>query len=276
MLGNALQQACKDAAINCAALKRTDINFKDRKQLIERIDKFDVLIHAGANTNVERCELDPYSAYKDNTLLTEVLSSACYKSHVKFVYISSTGVYGVGKDEPYHEYDVTVPTTHYHRSKLLGELAALQSNASLVVRTGWLFGGSTHNPKNFVAARLKEASLAQGIIRSNNQQQGNPTYVMDLASRLLEIIKNDLTGIFNCVNEGVASRLDYVRAIIELAAIPIEVEPIPASNFKRVANVSHNEAAINLKLMQCGYEPMADWKSSLSKYVSLISAGGFQ
>jgi dTDP-4-dehydrorhamnose reductase len=63
----------------------------------------DVVIHAAANTNVEACELDPSTCYRDNLLMTEQLAEVCLLERRKLVFISSTGVYGPQKKEPYAE-----------------------------------------------------------------------------------------------------------------------------------------------------------------------------
>ena len=79
-------------------------------------------------------------------------------------------------------------------------------------------------------------------------------------------------GIFNCVNDKVASRFDYVRAIIECTGLKTKVLPATADKFIRSAPVSNNEAAVNLRAEKLNYTPLPDWSVSLSKYIdSLLS-----
>ena len=130
---------------------RHNFSWKSHKLNIDQFVGFDYIIHAAANTNVEACELDPISCYKDNALLTDRLAYAASEAKCKFIYISSTGIYGTEKiSEPYSEYDKVNPTTHHHRAKWLGEQAVNKyiKNA-LIIRTGWIFGGKPDNPKNF-------------------------------------------------------------------------------------------------------------------------------
>lgn len=188
LLGGAVLSACAEREWGCEALGRDLVDFRHPMGVQESLWGYDVLIHAAANTNVEVCEVQPDECYADNTLLTEVLAAAAKKCGVRFVYISSTGVYGENKVEPYNEYDQIWPTTHHHRSKQLGEKAALNTGDSLVIRTGWLFGGAPENKKNFVARIIEEAKKSNGVIYSNSEQRGNPTYVNDIASCLLQLI----------------------------------------------------------------------------------------
>ena len=267
MLGQAVITAAGEIGFVCDSLSRASVNVRKPSDLIPLMADYDVFIHAAANTNVEQCEKDPMACYRDNTFLTEVVASVAANADVKMVYISSTGVYGAGKDSPYHEYDETVPLTHHHKSKLLGEAFVGKCRSSLIIRTGWLFGGSAENPKNFVAARLREAALSCGPISSNSEQRGNPTYVRDLAGRVLSLICDAQSGVFNCVNEGVASRFDYVSAILSCAGSVTAVEPTRAGSFNRLAKVSNNESAINMKMDYAGYDHMPEWRESLSRYI---------
>lgn len=268
LLGSAIKEACTLRNWTCKIVSRDAVNFRNPQSIEIILEECDVMIHAAANTNVEGCEIDPHSCYRDNTLMTEIIAEAAARRGVQLVYISSTGVYGDAKDQPYHEYDLTRPTTHHHMSKRLGEKATLKFRDSLVIRTGWLFGGSYLNSKNFVARRIEEAALSDGVIYSNSEQRGNPTYIKDLAQYLFRLIEDGQHGIFNCVNKGVASRMEYVAKIVESTGFLVDVRPSTASSFNRLAKVSNNEMAINLKLLQCGYEELPDWKESLTRYIS--------
>ncbi|CAM3858454.1 hypothetical protein PAHA111176_23320 [Parendozoicomonas haliclonae] len=210
----------------------------------------------------------PEMCYRDNVLLTELLAHACYHAHVRMVFISSTGIYGNHKAEPYHEYDSVQPTTQHHRSKWLAEGEILKwLPGALVIRTGWLFGGEPEAKKNFVARRIEEGLLANQKINSNKTQVGNPTFSNDLAERILTLLKNQQVGIMNCVNEGAVSRFDYVKQIMLMADIPIDVIPCSANSFGRQAKVSNNEAAQNLKMELLGYPAMRSWQDALREYV---------
>ena len=251
-------------------LDRNTFSWTNHDENIKNFAGTDCIIHAAANTDAEACELNPEKCYKDNTLFTERLAFAASQLDCKFVYVSSTGIYGTAKlYEPYSEYDTVKPTTHHHQSKWLGENAVSKyGKNSLIVRTGWVFGGSTNNPKNFVARRIEEAlSLKNKQIYSNSEQKGVPTYVLDFATRLYELIKKGEVGTFNLVNNGTASRFDYVSKIIEFAQLDVEVLPISSTVFDRKAKVSNNETAIPLKMIQMGYETLPEWTESLEVYI---------
>lgn len=230
-----------------------------------------MLIHAAANTNVEQCEVDPEACYRDNLLLSELVAQAAAIAGVRVVYVSSTGVYGSHETTPYSEYSRVLPTTHHHRAKLLGEEAVLrQGPRNLIIRTGWLFGGRLDNPKNFVARRVEEMRLALAngtTVSSNSQQRGVPTSTADVARRTLALVEAECAGVFNCVNSGAASRLEYVEAIAEAVGLPVSIVPTNAAAFNRKARVSDNETAVNWRMNAIGFAPMPEWRDSLARYI---------
>lgn len=251
-----------------------------RERLRAVVADADAVIHAAANTNVEVCELDPAVCYRDNLLLSEQVAEACQLEARKLVFISSTGVYGPRQELPYAEYDLAEPPTHHHRAKHLAEQSVLAfSRRNLVLRTGWLFGGSALKPKNFVARRLEEAAAALQAGRTemaaNPLQRGNPSFTDDVADRLLQALDRDESGLFNAVNTGHASRLAYVQAILDAAGLPLRAVPaVGDGGFKRVARVSPNESALNWRFDALGYAPLPDWKTSLTRYVVALRAHG--
>lgn len=279
LLGGAVIEAAAARGHPCQALARPRLGDVSGdafggtavSALAAQLRGCDLLIHAAANTNVEQCETDPDSCYRDNFLLTELLAQAAAQAGVPMLFVSSTGLYGTGSDAPYREYERAEPTTHHHRSKLLAEHSVLAAAAgNLVVRTGWLFGGAPSNPKNFVARRIDEARQAAAggrHLESNAQQRGVPSWSGDVAARMLELAAAGVGGVVNCVNSGNASRYDYVRAVVDLAGIAVEVRPSTAAGFNRKARVSPNEMADNWKMRMLGWPEMPDWRDSLRTYL---------
>lgn len=274
LLGEALTRALYERGHTVRNLQRETIWASTLKELRATLSGFSLLIHAAANTDVEQCEMQPQACYRDNVLMTELLASAAGVLSLPMVFVSSTGIYGTAKREPYCEFDAVHPTTHHHRSKYLAEQEVLRQNPrNLIIRTGWLFGGRADNPKNFVARRLEElkraAQSGQPVV-SNAEQFGSPSSSDDVAMRLLELAEQGRTGVYNCVNAGQASRHAYVAEIGRLANIDVLVTPGSANGFHRVAQVSFNEAAHNWKMNALGMPPMPDWQQALAKTVQRL------
>ncbi len=275
LLGAAIAVAARGRGHRPESFQRRPLPSLTHAELTQQLRRYDVFIHAAADTNVDRGELNPDACYRDNLLLTELLAHAAACAPVRFVFISSCGVYGNHSRSAYAEYDATHPTTHHHRSKLLAEDAARRlAPACLIVRTGWLFGGKIDAPRNFVARRIAEAMLAahQGrALKANSAQRGNPCSVDDVAERILTLLDAECIGTFNCVNEGAASRFEYVQAIVQLAGIPTPVLAAAPREFTRPALVPDNEAARNWRAEALGFAPMRDWRTALAAYIASLS-----
>jgi dTDP-4-dehydrorhamnose reductase len=274
LLGSTLCNLANEYHFETVSLNRNDfraeIPLHVQQQHLDSLE-CSILIHCAANTNVEACELDKFNCYRNNVLLTETLAIICRLKNIKFVFISSTGIYGNYQEEPYCEYDEIHPTTIHHNSKWRAEQSISQlTNNYLTIRTGWLFGGDWDMPKNFVANRIKEALTVQNTIKSDTSQTGNPTFVDDLAKQIFKLIVLNYTGTFNCVNQGSATRFEYVSKIIEFTRLNVLVEPIDSTAFERKAKVSHNESAINFKLNEYRLNSMPCWKESLTHYIETI------
>lgn len=277
LLGSAIKRMAAVRGHACQRLNRSDIWPSMGKSIVPAVSEFDALIHTAANTDVEGCEQNPSACYRDNYLLTEVVAKIAASARVKLVFISSTGVYGNYRDTPYREYDDPRPTTHHHRSKLLAEdIVGRSDHSNLVVRVGWLFGSQARNKKDFVSQRIAEAKAAlseKKRLPANFQQRGVPCYSEDIAERIFELIDYQFAGVFNCVNSGFASRLDYVTNILEFAGICVPIEAKNSEGFNRVAAVSDNEMAENWKMTSMGLAPMPTWQESLRRYITSMEIG---
>lgn len=227
-----------------------------------------VVINCAADVDAERAEGDPDPAYASNAILPGLLATACRRADAVIVHFSSTGCYGDWKGTPYTEEDALRPTTVHHRSKVSGEGTVRESGAEhLILRTGWLYGGSPEHKKNFVWRRLVEAA-SNSRLASDTSQFGNPTYVGDVVRQTLVLLDQRVRGTFNCVANGTASRYGYVERIVRAGRLSCVLEP--AGPFKRLAPVSPNEMAINYRLDLMNLNRMPEWGQSIDLYVDRL------
>jgi len=235
-------------------------------------EKPDIIVHCAAFTDVEKCEIEKDRTYLVNTIGTANLVYALMQLENEpiFCFISSTGVYGAHKCEPYTEFDAVTPTTTHHSSKFEAEkIVSAHIRKHLIIRTGWLFGGSVAQPKNFVYKRFLEAS-SKAIMYSNGSQIGNPTFTEDVVKQVVVLLNRQCYGVYNCVNGCGATRYEYVKTIVELFGIECKVDLADKDLFKRAAPVSDNEAAVNYKLKLMGLDIMPEWKISLAEYIKRL------
>jgi dTDP-4-dehydrorhamnose reductase len=270
ILGSDIANLLKKQGHEYIGFNSSNINISDFEDVKSKMHAYkpDVVIHCAAMTNVDLCEDDKDAAIAINVTGSQNLAQAANDINAKIVYISSCGVYGNGKTSPYTEQDQTAPLTYHHYTKLEGEKRVTEFNKRfLVVRPGWLFGGTLQHKKNFVEARRKEA-MNTSVLKSAVDKVGSPTYTADLAQQILRLLELDLTGVFNIVNEGCASRYDYVTEIVKLFNYPTIVEGVNSNSFPRKANMPDNECLENAELNLKNANQMRHWKDALKSYIT--------
>ncbi|OIN25462.1 SDR family oxidoreductase [Vibrio barjaei] len=259
LLGSYLVKQLRNSQYSVTELEYENILNNSSYEVLQELD---VVIHCAALTNVDRCELHQDDSYRANVKLTKCLIDQ-FKGRI--IYISSTGVYGEYKNTPYTEGDEVKPTTIHHTHKLISEQEILKDPNNLVVRTGWLFDPGSD--KGFISAIKKEV-LNKDVITSSIYQVGNPTSVSTLVDCLEFCLNKNIIGTINCVNQGVATRYDYVKRIVDLISDGKIVKPSPKANFVRPAPVSSNESAVNYRLeTEFGYYTR-HWFDALSTLMS--------
>jgi len=248
--------------------KEIDItNLKDVKSKVKNFSP-NLIIHSAAMTNVDLCEDDNNAAILANIIGTHNLSLTASANQTKIVYISSCGVYGNGKVDPHNELDPVNPVNYHHYTKLIGEQRIKEHNTRfLIVRPGWLFGGTRAHRKNFVEARRKEATN-NPVLKSAVDKFGCPTYTADLAKQLVALLNEDVFGTFNIVNDGTASRFDYVSEIVKVFNLNNTMEGVNSNEFPRKANMPDNETLDNMHLTLRGLNNMRHWKDALKDYIT--------
>ncbi|HWO06975.1 MAG TPA: NAD(P)-dependent oxidoreductase [Candidatus Paceibacterota bacterium] len=180
-----------------------------------------VLLLAGI-IDVKKAEHDPAVAERVNVKGAAHVADACARANIPLVYYSSCMVFDGTKPSPYVESDVPHPLTVYGKTKSAGETEVLsRSPGSLVIRTGWLFGGFERDVK-FVH-RFHDALVAGESIRATNDRFGSPTYVPDLIAATVSLMHAGVSGIMHVVNSGVVSYFTVAEEIKKLTGASAEV-----------------------------------------------------
>ncbi len=271
ILGTAILKQLQLENHEVLAFDSTDIDLTDLVRIEQQVNDFnpDVVVHSAAMTNVDLCETQQDLAYSINVTGTENMAIAAAKHGALMVYISSCGVYGNGKTTPWHETDETNPLNYHHFTKLEGEKVVKKHHAKpLIIRPGWLFGGSPEHKKNFVEARRKEAFANTTALKSAFDKSGSPTYTTDVAKQLIYILNEGITGTFNIVNEGEATRFSYVSEIVNSFNLLTKVEPVNSNLFPRPAKMPDNECLENRNLNLNNCNRMRHWKLALKEYIN--------
>ncbi|GLC87877.1 dTDP-4-dehydrorhamnose reductase [Lysinibacillus piscis] len=224
-----------------------------------------IIINAAAYTNVDGAETNEELAFQVNAVGQRNLAVAAEKVGAKICYISTDYVFNGQATSPYGEYMTVDPLGVYGQSKYTGEFLTQTLNTKyFIVRTAWVYG--EYGP-NFVKTMLKlaEEKTELGVV---HDQIGSPTYAVDLAEFLIELVQTEKYGIYHCTNSGTCSWYEFAQEIFKLANKGVVVNPLTSDQFPRPAKRPAYSVLGDLSLQMNGFTTRRHWKDALYDYIN--------
>ncbi|REJ11698.1 MAG: dTDP-4-dehydrorhamnose reductase [Bacillaceae bacterium] len=241
-------------------------NFDQVHQVISKV-KPDVVIHAAAYTKVDLAESEPDQAFAINSYGTRNVVVVSEKVGAKLVYVSTDYVFDGTANLPYHEFAPTNPLSVYGKSKLAGEQFVRDLHSKFfIVRTSWVYG---KHGNNFVKTMLK-LSQERDELMVVHDQIGCPTYTVDLANCILELIQTEKYGVYHVSNSGHCSWYEFAKAIFEEAGIEVKVNPCTTKDFPRPAPRPTYSVFEHMALKLNGFSEMRYWREALKEFIIRI------
>lgn len=265
-LGQALQVAFSGEDV--LALGRAELDIADHEAVEHRLADFrpELILHAGALTDVDRAELEPALAYRVNALGTKNLGLAARRLGARLLYVSTDYAFSGDKGAPYLEYDPVGPINHYGRSKLAGETIIREIIPEhYIVRTSWVFGSGGRG--NFLKSILK-AAQDRPAVQVVEDQFGSPTYTVDLAAAIRVLVSRPTFGTYHLANAGECSRYEMAVLALRLAGSPTQVEPVSTEAFPRPARRPTRTSLATMMWELEGHPPLPGWPEAVGRYLS--------
>ena len=236
----------------------------------------DVVVHCAAWTAVDLAE-DEDKIEKVRAINaggTANIAKACKELDCKMVYISTDYVFDGQGTEPWQpDCKDYKPLNVYGQTKLEGELAVSGTlDKYFIVRIAWVFGV---NGKNFIKTMLN-VGKTHDTVRVVNDQIGTPTYTLDLARLLVDMIETDKFGYYHATNEGgYISWYDFTCEIFRQAGYTTRVVPVTTQEYGlSKAARPFNSRLDKSRLVQKGFTPLPDWKDALGRYLKTLRENG--
>ena len=230
----------------------------------------DAVIHCAAWTAVDDAEDKLELTRSINVDGTANLAAACKESGCKMMYVSTDYVFDGQGDAPWKpDCKDYAPQNVYGQSKLDGELAiASVLDEYFIVRIAWVFG---KNGKNFVKTMLN-IGKKYDTIRVVNDQIGTPTYTVDLARLLVDMIETEKYGYYHATNQGgYISWYDFACEIFRQAEYTTTVIPVTTQEYGlSKAARPFNSRLDKTKLIEAGFEQLPVWQDALARYLKEI------
>ena len=235
-----LTQAAPDAVIHCAAWTAVDAAEEPQKQALVRS------INAGGTRNI---------------------AHVCRDLDCKMLYLSTDYVFDGQGSQPWdpdcRDYK---PLNFYGQTKLEGELAVSETlEKYFIVRIAWVFG---LNGKNFIRTMV-DLGRKHRSLRVVCDQIGTPTYTLDLARLLVDMVQTDRYGRYHATNEGgYISWYDFACEIFRQMGYDTQVTPVTTAEYgQSKALRPFNSRLDKSKLIRAGFEPLPTWQDALARYL---------
>ena len=275
LLGQALVRVLTARGWQVTTLGRGDGNLQDMNFLQERLERAeaDAVFNAVAWTQVDDAEDHPEDAMLINRTLPDALARILRNiGSGLLVHYGTDFVFSGSSHRALTEDDAPHPLSVYGKTKLAGEEAVLGDlpDRSLVLRTAWLFGPGR---RNFVQTIL-DACRRRDAISVVHDQNGSPTYTLDLAYWSALLVEAGQTGLWHAANSGRASWCELACEAVSLAGNPCRVEPIPSTEWPQKARRPAFSVLNCDKLANFLGETLRPWPQALRDY--LFREGGAQ
>ena len=189
----------------------------------------------------------------------------------RFIYASSSMVYGDFKYTPADEGHPTNPKEVYGTMKLAGEVIVKGLSAHFGIKSVIIGPSAVYGPTD-MNRRVSQIFLEKAMLRQKIKIQGEDealdfTFVKDIAKGFVLASQKEEAAkeIFNITSGKAYTLLEYVRILKE--HFPwVEYEIVERDNFRPKRGTLSNDKARKL----LGYEPDFDLRTGLGEYIKFI------
>ncbi|PGM56736.1 dTDP-4-dehydrorhamnose reductase [Bacillus sp. AFS053548] len=265
-LGYDVVKECERYGLHVKGCGRQDLDITKRESVYSIVDSYkpDIIIHCAAYTAVDKAEDDKENCWNVNVEGTRYLVEAAKKHHSKFIYISTDYVFNGKSESPFNEDDQPDPIGYYGLTKYEGE-KVVQSFIEnyFIIRISWVFGV---NGNNFIKTMLR-LSETRDELNIVGDQIGSPTYTVDLARLIVDLIKSDKYGFYHATNEGFTSWADFAKEIFKQTDSKTLVKSIASEDYPTRAARPKNSRLSKQKLIENGFQSLPSWQDALARYL---------
>lgn len=195
----------------------------------------DIVVHSGAMSKPDDCELKQADAFDTNVFGTVqlLLNAEAYQSF--FIYLSTDFIFD-GEKGMYLEEDKPSPLSYYGKTKMDAEEAVMEyQHGWAIVRTSFVYGKPLYGRGNFITM-IADKIKTQQPFNVVNDQLRTPTYVADLANGIATIVEQRRQGVFNIAGKDVLTPYEMSQAIAAYLSMPGHLlNPVTKDELKELA-----------------------------------------
>ncbi len=230
----------------------------------------EVIIHLAAKAGVRPSISDPLAYEETNVLGTQkLLDFAVQKKVKKFVFASSSSVYGINEKLPWKEDELLLPISPYAMTKLAGEMAGhvyhkLYDLSFIALRFFTVYGPGQRPDlaiHRFTKAILNDEPIA---MYGDGSTSRDYTYVDDTVQGILSAIDYNKSAfeIINLGNSYAVSLKELIAAVEEVMGKKAIIKQQP----EQPGDVPYTFADISKAKQLLNYQPKTELKSGLKNF----------
>jgi len=234
------------------------------------IDEVEGVFHQAAVAGVRASWGHKFDQYVENNVLgTQRLLEACKERNLnKFIYASSSSVYGDTDELPIRETSPTNPVSPYGVTKLAGEHLAALYYKGYGVPTVSLRYFTVYGPRQrpdmafhkFISAVMKGEPIT---IYGNGEQTRDFTFIHDAVEANIAAFKNGKEGeIYNIGGGSTIRLIDAIKIIEEITGKEANLEFAEPQR----GDARHTFSDVSKAKMDFGYSPKTEVKIGLEKH----------
>ncbi|MFA6530342.1 MAG: GDP-mannose 4,6-dehydratase [Candidatus Micrarchaeia archaeon] len=239
------------------------------------IKEADMVIDLAAMVNISQCASDPAACYRTNTLGTvsilEAMRKNCRKD-AKFLYCSTTNVYGKPAYLPIDEAHPLLPSEQYGSSKAASEMICNVYHRTygmdiVCIRPSSIYGPSQEKTQ-LIPKILSLSSTGGKILKSKNKICRDFVYAGDVAEAAIASCEKGKPG--NAYNIASGISMDVNDIIDEILAMAKVKNPnIEMADLQpRENECSGISFSISKAKQELGWVPKTSIKTGLSETIS--------
>jgi len=242
--------------------------------------QFEIVCHLAAQPGVRYSLINPYAYERSNvSAFLNLIEQARHKSVVRFVYASSSSVYGGNTKLPYAESDpVNAPISLYAATKRANELVAFTYHHLYGLQTiGLRFFtvyGEWGRPDmaywSFLENILNDETICVFNMGRNSRDF---TFIEDIVDGIVaSLFRTDLEGyeIINLGNNRPVAVLTFITILEQLAGKEAKIQMAPA----QPGDVVSTFADISKAQKILGFHPKTDIREGLGRFVTWYLSEG--
>ena len=243
----------------------------DPSTLFEVMDGTDIVFHLAAISNVNYAIANPGKTFETNASGTlNLLEEARKKNIEKFVYVSSSHVYGIPQYLPIDEKHPLNPQEPYAASKASAEMIVKVYSLNYGINTALIRPFNMYGPgqsTDFIIPSIISQALKKEVIEVGNL---TPTrdllYIMDAVDGMIAVADRG-EGIYNIGSGRETSIKEIVETIIEIIDPSKKYVSVETRRRSNAVDIPRMCADVS-KLKEFGWSPSVDLKSGLMKTIN--------